>query len=157
MTPRITSSNKKILNYFYYKILDEAGEYSYKVNTRKREYKMLRWVYYKLCMDYSTAGCSAIAKSMGQDHATVLHGIKNFEHELPYERDIEDLYRKVENIYVSEVQEVRTINDINDRILELKNTIAVLEQKKADISAIHISKNTEENKRYELQKQYVVN
>ena len=157
MTPRITPSNKKILNYFYYKILDEAGEYSYKVNTRKREYKMLRWVYYKLSMDYSTAGCSAIAKSMGQDHATVLHCIKNFDNELPYERDIEELYRKVENIYVSEVKDVRTINDINDRILELKNTIAVLEQKKADISAIHISKNTEENKRYELQKQYVVN
>ena len=35
MTPKITPSNKKILNYFYYKILDEAGEYSYKVNTRK--------------------------------------------------------------------------------------------------------------------------
>ena len=157
MTPRITPSNKKILNYFYYKILDEAGEYSYKVNTRKREYKMLRWVYYKLSMDYSTAGCSAIAKSMGQDHATVLHCIKNFDNELPYERDIEELYRKVENIYVSEVKDVRTINDINDRILELKNTIAVLEQKKADISAIHISKNTVENKRYELQKQYVVN
>jgi hypothetical protein len=157
MTPRITQSNKKILNYFYYKILDEAGEYSYKVNTRKREYKMLRWVYYKLSMDYSTAGCSAIAKSMGQDHATVLHCIKNFDNELPYERDIEELYRKVENIYVSEVKDVRTINDINDRILELKNTIAVLEQKKADISAIHISKNTVENKRYELQKQYVVN
>jgi len=154
MTPRITPSNKKILNYFYYKILDEAGEYSYKVNTRKREYKMLRWVYYKLCMDYSTAGCSAIAKSMGQDHATVLHGIKNFEYELPYERDIEELYKKVENIYVSEVQEVETINEINDRILELKNTIAVLEQKKADISAIHISRNTVENKRYELQNQY---
>jgi len=157
MTPRITPSNKKILNYFYYKILDEAGEYSYKVNTRKREYKMLRWVYYKLSMDYSTAGCSAIAKSMGQDHATVLHCIKNFDNELPYERDIEELYRKVENIYVSEVKDVRTINDINDRILELKNTIAILEQKKADISAIHISKNTVENKRYELQKQYVVN
>jgi hypothetical protein len=154
MTPRITQSNKKILNYFYYKILDEAGEYSYKVNTRKREYKMLRWVYYKLSMDYSTAGCSAIAKSMGQDHATVLHCIKNFDNELPYERDIEELYRKVENIYVSEVKDVRTINDINDRILELKNTIAVLEQKKADISAIHISKNTVENKRYELQNQY---
>ncbi len=154
MTPRITPSNKKILNYFYHKILDEAGEYSYKVNTRKREYKMLRWVYYKLSMDYSTAGCSAIAKSMGQDHATVLHCIKNFDNELPYERDIEELYRKVENIYVSEVKDVRTINDINDRILELKNTIAVLEQKKADISAIHISKNTVENKRYELQNQY---
>lgn len=154
MTPRITQSNKKILNYFYYKILDEAGEYSYKVNTRKREYKMLRWVYYKLSMDYSTAGCSAIAKSMGQDHATVLHCIKNFDNELPYERDIEELYRKVENIYVSEVKDVRTINDINDRILELKNTIAILEQKKADISAIHISKNTVENKRYELQNQY---
>ena len=154
MTPRITQSNKKILNYFYYKILDEAGEYSYKVNTRKREYKMLRWVYYKLSMDYSTAGCSAIAKSMGQDHATVLHCIKNFDNELPYERNIEELYRKVENIYVSEVKDVRTINDINDRILELKNTIAVLEQKKADISAIHISKNTVENKRYELQNQY---
>jgi len=154
MTPRITPSNKKILNYFYYKILDEAGEYSYKVNTRKREYKMLRWVYYKLSMDYSTAGCSAIAKSMGQDHATVLHCIKNFDNELPYERDIEELYRKVENIYVSEVKDVRTINDINDRILELKNTIAILEQKKADISAIHISKNTVENKRYELQNQY---
>ena len=154
MTPRITPSNKKILNYFYYKILDEAGEYSYKVNTRKREYKMLRWVYYKLSMDYSTAGCSAIAKSMGQDHATVLHCIKNFDNELPYERNIEELYRKVENIYVSEVKDVRTINDINDRILELKNTIAVLEQKKADISAIHISKNTVENKRYELQNQY---
>lgn len=156
MTPRITPSNKKILNYFYYKILDEAGEYSYKVNTRKREYKMLRWVYYKLSMDYSTAGCSAVANSMGQDHATVLHCIKNFNNELPYEKDIEELYRKVENIYISEVQEIRTINEINDRILKLKNTIVLLEQKKADISAIHISKNAVENRRYELQNKYAI-
>jgi hypothetical protein len=155
MTPRITPSNKKILNYFYYKILDEAGEYSYKVNTRKREYKMLRWVYYKLSMDYSTAGCSAVAHSMGQDHATVIHCIKNFNNELPYEKDIEELYRKLENIYISEVQEIRTINEINDRISKLKNTIAVLEQRKSDISAIHISKNVIENRRYDLQNQYV--
>lgn len=141
MSPRITPSNQKILEYFYNAILDEASEECYQVSSRKRGYKMLRWVYYKLCMDYSTAGCSAIAYSMGQDHATVLHSLKNFEYELPYEKEIELIYKKVEDVYVNEVKEVQEINEINDRIKALKNTIAILESKKDTINAIHISVN----------------
>ena len=48
-------------------------------NRRTINYVQARAIYYKLCLDYSPMNLSAIARTMGKNHATLLHSLKQFD------------------------------------------------------------------------------
>lgn len=64
--------------------------------SRKREYVYARAVYYKIARDMYNKTLSEIGRSVGVDHATVLHSIKNvFPVIERFEPDIADSYKKI--------------------------------------------------------------
>tara|TARA_R100000734_G_C3319120_1_gene114335 strand:+ start:7943 stop:8347 length:405 start_codon:yes stop_codon:yes gene_type:complete len=64
------------------------------IRNRKREMVYARAVYFKLCKQHTRASLSRIGKSVGKDHATVLHGIKVFDTHIGiYEDSLE--YKKI--------------------------------------------------------------
>lgn len=64
--------------------------------SRKREYVYARAVYYKIARDMYNKTLSEIGRSVGVDHATVLHSIKNvFPVIERFEPDITDSYEKI--------------------------------------------------------------
>ena len=46
---------------------------------RSMTYVQARAIYFKLCMDYTTMSIVPIAKTMGRNHATLLHALKQFD------------------------------------------------------------------------------
>ena len=48
-------------------------------NRRTINYVQARAIYYKLCLDHSPMNLSAIAKSIGKNHATILHSLRQFD------------------------------------------------------------------------------
>jgi len=47
--------------------------------TRRRDVVYPRAIYYKLAQDYSGESLTKIGRTVGKDHATVIHGLKLFE------------------------------------------------------------------------------
>lgn len=48
-------------------------------NRRTINYVQARAIYYKLCLEYTPLNITAIAKTMGKNHATMLHSLKQFD------------------------------------------------------------------------------
>lgn len=126
----ITKKNEAILEYFKNAVLNYLAIDDFKVGFRRRDYKMARWLYYRLCTEFSTATVSSIGESLGQDHATVLHALKNFRHELRYEENIADAYEKIKAIYLANSHNQIELNDVDEKISELKLLLKTLFEKR---------------------------
>ena len=90
------------------KEVEQATMQDLSVKRRQRELVYARAIYFKLCKEKSTLTLQQIADTLGVNHATVLHAIKNvfpimIEHEPLYKeiyetiRDQEDLAYLKEN------------------------------------------------------------
>lgn len=126
----ITKKNEAILEYFKNAVLNYLAIDDFKVGFRRRDYKMARWLYYRLCTEFSTATVSSIGESLGQDHATVLHALKNFRHELRYEEHIADAYEKIKAVYLANSHNQIELNDVDEKISELKLLLKTLFEKR---------------------------
>lgn len=75
------------------KLINSTLEVDIRQNTRIRQYVYARFIYFKVMRDkyYSL---SYIGSSIGKDHATVLHGLKQFEALKSYD-DFKKMYDKV--------------------------------------------------------------
>lgn len=60
--------------------------------TRKRQYVLVRSLYYKLAREYTVHSLHKIGSMFNKDHATVLHGLKVFETVKMYEPNLYELY-----------------------------------------------------------------
>lgn len=60
---------KEINKYFNIKIENE---------TRQREYVEARMIYYWICYYFTNMNLTQIARTLGKNHATILHSIRNF-------------------------------------------------------------------------------
>ncbi len=74
-------------------ILNEVNEFlniDIQKNTRKRQYVYGRFLFYKLAKELSPF-CSSvvIGRFLGKNHATVLHGNKQFQNIIKYNQDPE--------------------------------------------------------------------
>lgn len=70
------------------------------VPTRKREYVCARNIYYKLAKNHTTATTTAIGRTLGKDHGTILHGIKafdNYYYDKHYYANEIELYTKLDD------------------------------------------------------------
>lgn len=70
--------------------------------SRIQKFVYTRAMYFKLCREYTLFGLGEIGKSVGRNHATVIHGIKLFddwisEHEEIYINQYERIEKEIAN------------------------------------------------------------
>jgi hypothetical protein len=88
-------------------ILDEVKntlETDIRAKRRTRELVYARAVYYRLCKDLTSHSLSEIGSCLRKDHATVLHGLKVFEHlefnkDYTYIKAYEEMYDRLKMNY----------------------------------------------------------
>jgi hypothetical protein len=121
-------------------IVDNEVGFDISVKRRIRDLVYYRYIFFKIAREQLKGlTTTAIGKSLNRDHATVLHGLKKIEHELDYNKEINNLYHKISDIVSNEL-EVDIINDCSendiiqikkhyeDRILSLRTRIQELER-----------------------------
>jgi len=92
------------------------------VRTRKQETIKARFMYYKLVRSNTKLSLDAIAKSLGYDHASVMHGVKQMNSWIATDRMIKNDYRVLQN-------KINNVNNIAEDIEE-DTTALVLEYAK---------------------------
>jgi len=83
------------------------------VKSRKRELVYIRAIYYKLCKEFTFDSLDKIGKTIGKDHATVIHGLKLFENIInpTWEKDYYNTYLKLHEQLNKKVNlQIRRIN-----------------------------------------------
>lgn len=89
-------------------------ETGYDLTNTKRttEYVYMRAMYYKLCREYTLHSLNTIGKSVGKNHATVLHGLKLFDNWIDkHEKSYIDTYSKLDKIIASKLNRERKYRD----------------------------------------------
>ena len=112
--------------------------------SRKTELVYTRAMYYNLCREYTLHSLEAIGKSVGKNHATVLHGIKLYrdwidQHEERYIQAYEDIDKFVSREFKREnakyrgrdfykrkyVKVLLELRDVNTKHRNLKKLVNV--------------------------------
>ena len=101
--------------------------------TRRRYLVYTRAVYFKLCRKYTPLTLSEIGKTVGKDHATVLHGIRLYDEQVvKYSPFHKKVYKNIDNkisgkidventIYQSKINELNAqLNDIQSKLHTLR-------------------------------------
>jgi len=92
------------------------------VRTRKQETIKARFMYYKLVRSNTKLSLDAIGKSLGYDHASVMHGVKQMNSWIAIDRMLKNDYRVLQN-------KINNVNNIAEDIEE-DTTALVLEYAK---------------------------
>lgn len=87
---------KKRINEFFGIDIDEP--------TRIEKYVEARMIYYWLCYYFTNMNLSKIAKTVNKNHATVLHGIKNFPIFMETDKDFKEKFLAIYETLKEEVQ-----------------------------------------------------
>ena len=86
-------------------------------NTRQRENVYARNVVFKLARELTLLSLSKIGKALNKDHATVIHGIKQFEVIRMYEPQFYAVYLNIKGKYeTGNKMLVSDVNLLNDSI-----------------------------------------
>lgn len=105
-----------------------------KTRSRRRDYVCARFLYFKIAYNTCRTSLSKIADIVDRDHATVIHGIKQFD----------DLvqYNKVEFKYLSDayanITSIMTDKDEHN-FLDLSNIVTKLDRINDDINVVRFS------------------
>ncbi len=69
------------------------------VKSRRRDITYMRAIYYKLCKEFTLEPLHRIGKTINRNHATVLNGLKTFEHVIDnfWEKEYFDHYIIIKN------------------------------------------------------------
>lgn len=118
-------------------------EYGYFIDspTRKREVVEARGMYYTILKEFSSLSLAAIARTVGKNHATILHGLKNFKQWRKENKYLDLAYRNVVD-KLSLLDEVESFNDIKELRKELvrlkleNQNLKNIEQKKDSIEEL---------------------
>ena len=92
------------------------------VRTRKQETIKARFMYYKLIRSNTKLSLDAIGKSLGYDHASVMHGVKQMNSWIATDRTFKNDYRVLQN-------KINNVNNLAEDIEE-DTTALVLEYAK---------------------------
>ena len=81
--------------------------------SRVQKFVYTRAMYFKLCREYTLSGLGEIGKSIGKNHATVLHGVKLFddwisEHEEVYINQYERIEKEIANKFKVRGSKIKT-------------------------------------------------
>ena len=87
---------KKRINDFFSIDIDEP--------TRIQKYVEARMIYYWLCFYFTNMNLSRIAKTVKKNHATVLHGIKNFPDFMETDKEFKEKFLAIYETLKEDVQ-----------------------------------------------------
>ena len=93
---------------------------------------MARWLYCKLCREYTNATMSAIGKIINRDHSTVVHAIKSLEFEFAYNKDLQTKYDDLSIIVVSKIK-MFSLDEIEKLINDFTNKLNMLKLQRKKI------------------------
>ena len=65
---------------------------------RKRKYVNARMIYYKV-LHNNRYGWSAISKTVKKNHATIIHGVRQFDDLIMFDKKLLDDYRLIKDVY----------------------------------------------------------
>ena len=111
---------------------DVTGVEDISTKTRTFDVSMARWIYIKIARENTTSPLKAIGEVINRDHTTVLHGLKNIDFELSYNSDLQTKYDRALIISLSKLN-TQNIEQIDQRITELKSELLRLEVKRKSI------------------------
>lgn len=111
---------------------DVTGVEDISTKTRTFDVSMARWIYIKIARENTTSPLKAIGEVINRDHTTVLHGLKNIDFELSYNSDLQTKYDRALIISLSKLN-TQNIEQIDQRISELKSELLRLEVKRKSI------------------------
>mgnify|MGYP003140978478 FL=1 len=105
------------------KEVEQATMQDLSVKRRQRELVYARAIYFKLCKEKSTLTLQQIADTLGVNHATVLHGIKNvfpemMNHEPLYKEIYESIRDQEDLAYLKE--NYNALRKQYDKLLKIK-------------------------------------
>lgn len=86
---------KKTINKFFNIDIDKQ--------TRIEKYVEARMIYYWICYYFTNMNLSKIAKTVNKNHATVLHGIKNFPNFMETDKEFKEKFLGVYSIIKDKV------------------------------------------------------
>jgi hypothetical protein len=128
--------------------------------TRKRQYVLVRSLYYKLAREYTVHSLAKIGEMFNKDHATVLHGLKVFDTVKMYEPKLYDLYNNFKLRYPVElfntVDDIPAPEELSSIIERIGNMDKMIKERDQEIRRLNIEidlmKHRGEDKRSDIVK-----
>tara|TARA_R110000772_G_scaffold88687_3_gene184079 strand:- start:717 stop:1175 length:459 start_codon:yes stop_codon:yes gene_type:complete len=105
--------------------------------SRERDYVFARFLYFKIAKDCVETSLSNIASVVNRDHATAIHGIKQYDDLVKYNPGLSYLknyYDKISSIIKSNFN--NDLLDLSTTILKVDNMIEDLQQLKYSLHKI---------------------
>lgn len=98
---------------------------SLKIRTKKRDYVVASYLFYALCVEYTTLSQEKIAKLIGKDRSTVYVGLKHIDYAKNY---YEGVFESFNPLYVSSTYHPfsKTIHLLNKAFLILQDELEKL-------------------------------
>tara|TARA_A200000159_G_C7254079_1_gene310103 strand:- start:320 stop:700 length:381 start_codon:yes stop_codon:yes gene_type:complete len=112
-------------------VIDETGV---DVTSRKRDHKTVinRWIYFKMASEFTNNSLHKIGAAINKNHATVIHGLKQFEFETQWDKDLQTQYERIAIIYMQDTK-CNDLKKINSRIEFMHNELSKLEAIKNEL------------------------
>ena len=112
-------------------VIDETGV---DITSRKRDHKTVinRWIYFKLASEFTNNSLHKIGAAINKNHATVIHGLKQFEFETQWDKDLQTQYERIAIIYMQDTK-CNDLKKINNRIEFIHNELSKLEAIKNEL------------------------
>jgi len=105
-----------------------------KIKSRQRDYVNARFLYFKIAHNVCRTSLTKIAQVVDRDHATVIHGIKQFDNLVKYNKNE---FKYLNDAFVNISSIVSSKKDIN--FLDLSSVVTTLDKIKDDISDVNAS------------------
>jgi hypothetical protein len=116
-------------------------EYGYSVDdkTRKRQVVEARAMFYYILKNFSNLTLAAIARTVNKNHATVLHGLRNFEVWREQNKYLEFAFKNI--VYkldaLDEIENYVDVMELRRELLKAKMDLLALQNKKDKVGALY--------------------
>jgi len=84
-------------------------------SSRDHEVVINRWLYYTLAKEYTQYSLREIGEIVGRNHATVIYGLKQFENERQWDKDLQTKYERLSIICMKKMR-CNTMKEVDEQI-----------------------------------------
>ncbi len=84
-------------------------------SSRDHEIVINRWLYYTLAKEYTHYSLREIGEIVGRNHATVIYGLKQFENERQWDKDLQTKYDRLSIICMKKMR-CNTMKEVDEQI-----------------------------------------
>lgn len=105
-----------------------------RIKSRQRDYVNARFLYFKIAHNACRTSLTKIAQVVDRDHATVIHGMKQFDNLVKYNKTE---FKYLSDAFVNISSIVSSKEDFN--FLDLSSVVTTLDKIKDDISDVNAS------------------